>query len=124
MTQPTNGIAAVNADGTITYTPNAGFTGTDIFSYTVSDGVDTVSATVVVTVGPTATPALAPTPTPPAGATPIPAGAAPSPPSSPPPELAFTGTDVAPLFVAALMLLLAGRTLVVAADRRSRGRRR
>ena len=30
---PSSGTAAINADGTITYTPNAGFTGTDEFEY-------------------------------------------------------------------------------------------
>ena len=33
-----NGTATLNADGRITYAPKAGFTGTDSFSYTVSDG--------------------------------------------------------------------------------------
>ncbi|MFC1759273.1 Ig-like domain-containing protein, partial [Planctomycetota bacterium] len=33
-----NGTATVNADGTITYTPNADFHGTDSFAYTISDG--------------------------------------------------------------------------------------
>ncbi|NEO49752.1 MAG: tandem-95 repeat protein, partial [Moorea sp. SIO4A3] len=47
-----NGIAAVNPDGTITYTPNDGFTGPDSFTYQVSDGVnDPVTATVNVNVG-------------------------------------------------------------------------
>ena len=36
--QGSNGSVQVNADGTLTYTPNAGFQGTDDFSYTVSDG--------------------------------------------------------------------------------------
>lgn len=35
---PANGLAAINPDGTITYTPNAGFSGSDSFSYTLSDG--------------------------------------------------------------------------------------
>ncbi len=33
-----NGSAAVNTDGTVTYTPNAGFAGQDEFSYVISDG--------------------------------------------------------------------------------------
>ncbi|TVR99956.1 MAG: hypothetical protein EA406_01660 [Rhodospirillales bacterium] len=33
-----NGTARLNADGTVTYTPKEGFTGTATFSYTVSDG--------------------------------------------------------------------------------------
>ena len=37
FTQPTNGTVTRNADGTLTYTPKANFTGTDTFTYTVSD---------------------------------------------------------------------------------------
>ena len=35
-----SGTVSVNPDGTLTYTPNAGFTGTDQITYTVSDGND------------------------------------------------------------------------------------
>jgi LPXTG-motif cell wall-anchored protein len=50
-TQPANGTVAINPDGTITYTPDAGFTGVDTFSYAVADGNgSTTSATVTVTV--------------------------------------------------------------------------
>jgi hypothetical protein len=48
---PANGSAVVNGDGTITYTPDANFTGTDTFTYTIADGVggtSTAAATVVV----------------------------------------------------------------------------
>ena len=38
VTPPTNGAAVLNPDGTVTYTPNAGYTGPDAFTYTVSDG--------------------------------------------------------------------------------------
>jgi hypothetical protein len=38
-TEPSNGTVTVNADGSFTYTPNAGFTGTDTFTYTASDAV-------------------------------------------------------------------------------------
>ncbi|MHA7246763.1 Ig-like domain-containing protein [Arthrobacter tecti] len=51
VSTPANGTAAVNADGTITYTPNASFSGTDTFTYTVSDsagGTDTVTVSVFV----------------------------------------------------------------------------
>ncbi|WP_425100643.1 Ig-like domain-containing protein [Tropicibacter sp. S64] len=52
-TTPANGAVAVNPDGTITYTPNAGFTGTDSFDYTITDGNGgTDTATVTVTVDP------------------------------------------------------------------------
>ncbi|HEX4607883.1 MAG TPA: Ig-like domain-containing protein [Urbifossiella sp.] len=37
-TDPANGFVELNADGTLTYTPDIGYTGTDGFSYTVSDG--------------------------------------------------------------------------------------
>ncbi len=38
-TNPTDGVVTVNADGTFSYTPNAGFTGTDTFTYTATDAV-------------------------------------------------------------------------------------
>ncbi|MBY6161597.1 Hint domain-containing protein [Mameliella alba] len=37
ITQPANGTATLNSDGTVTYTPDAGFTGTDTFTYEVRD---------------------------------------------------------------------------------------
>lgn len=44
---PAHGSVVVNANGTITYTPAAGYNGTDSFTYTVSDGHGgTSSATV------------------------------------------------------------------------------
>lgn len=36
-TQATHGTAHVNSDGSFTYTPNAGYTGSDSFTYVVSD---------------------------------------------------------------------------------------
>ena len=47
---PENGSVVINDDGTITYTPNAGFTGTDTFEYAVSNGSDSATATVTVDV--------------------------------------------------------------------------
>ena len=47
---PTNGVAVVNANGTITYTPNPGFKGTDTFTYTITDGSATATATATITV--------------------------------------------------------------------------
>ncbi len=38
VSQGANGKVAINADGTLTYFPAAGFAGTDTFTYTVSDG--------------------------------------------------------------------------------------
>ncbi|MBY8978061.1 tandem-95 repeat protein [Rhodobacteraceae bacterium NNCM2] len=52
---PSNGTVKLNGDGTISYTPNAGFAGTDTFTYTVSDGEKTDQATVTVAVSPAAT---------------------------------------------------------------------
>ena len=37
ITQPANGTAVLNGDGTITYTPNVGFFGSDPFTYTIED---------------------------------------------------------------------------------------
>ncbi len=34
---PSNGVAIVNADGTVSYTPNPGFIGTDTFTYEICD---------------------------------------------------------------------------------------
>ena len=48
-----NGTVVINADGTITYTPNANFNGTDTITYTINDGNGgTATATVTVTVAP------------------------------------------------------------------------
>lgn len=51
ITQPTNGKAVVNVDGTITYQPNTNFAGTDSFTYKVCNtdgycGTGTISATI------------------------------------------------------------------------------
>src|SRR3546814_20665411 len=46
FTQPTNGTVASNADGTLRYTPDSGFTGSDSFTYTASDGSSTTTASV------------------------------------------------------------------------------
>ena len=42
-TSPNNGSVVVNADGTITYTPRAGFRGSDAFSYTIRDNLGLIS---------------------------------------------------------------------------------
>lgn len=48
-----NGSVVINADGTVTYTANAGFTGTDTITYTISDPAGhTDSAVVTVDVAP------------------------------------------------------------------------
>jgi hypothetical protein len=38
VTDPPNGTAVNNGDGTVTYTPDCGFFGNDTFGYTISDG--------------------------------------------------------------------------------------
>jgi hypothetical protein len=50
-TTTAGGVVVDNGDGTITYTPPTGFTGTDTFTYRVTgpDGVE-VEATVTITV--------------------------------------------------------------------------
>jgi len=50
---PSNGTATVNANGTFTYTPNANFFGTDSFTYRVCDADgDCSTATVTITITP------------------------------------------------------------------------
>ncbi|MEP9380214.1 Ig-like domain-containing protein [Aquabacter sp. CN5-332] len=48
--QAQHGTVVVNADGTFTYTPDAGFGGADSFAYTVSDGSLTDNGTVSIRV--------------------------------------------------------------------------
>lgn len=56
----TNGTTTINADGTVTYTPDEGFTGTDTFTYEIEDGNGgTDTATVTVEVLPCFTPGTA-----------------------------------------------------------------
>ena len=48
---PANGLVTVNADGSFSYTPNAGFSGVDSFTYTANDGNGgSATATVEITV--------------------------------------------------------------------------
>jgi len=66
-TVPTHGSIVVNASGTITYTPNAGYIGTDTYTYTLTtaDGVVSDPITVTITIN------NKPVGTPDAGTTPI-----------------------------------------------------
>ena len=58
-THPANGTVVVNGDKTITYTPNLNYNGADSFTYTVTSGGVTETATVNLTVSPVAdTPSL------------------------------------------------------------------
>ena len=57
VTDPTNGTLTLNSsDGSFTYTPKAGFSGTDSFTYKANDGTnDSNVATVSITVNPETT---------------------------------------------------------------------
>jgi hypothetical protein len=56
---PTSGALALAADGSFTYTPNAGFSGTDTFTYRVEDGTGlTADAVVTITVSSTTSSSL------------------------------------------------------------------
>ena len=51
-TGPTHGSVVQNLDGTFTYTPEAGYAGSDSFTYTATDGTDTTGPiTVTITIG-------------------------------------------------------------------------
>ena len=50
-TSPSNGILSISADGSLVYTPNLSFSGTDTFEYTITDAYDrndTATVTIVV----------------------------------------------------------------------------
>ena len=51
VTQGSNGSVVDNGDGTVTYAPAPGWNGVDSYTYTVSDGALTDTATVTVAVG-------------------------------------------------------------------------
>jgi hypothetical protein len=53
VTQPSNGTVVIEDDGTVTYTPDPGFSGIDTFTYTATDeDGQTITQTVTVTVTP------------------------------------------------------------------------
>lgn len=57
--EPSNGAVMLNADGSFSYTPNAGFSGEDSFTYTVSDPSgenDTGTVTITVNESPNSAP--------------------------------------------------------------------
>ena len=43
-TPPTSGVVVLSNDGSFTYTPNAGFTGSDVFTYTMTDATPVPAA--------------------------------------------------------------------------------
>jgi VCBS repeat-containing protein len=51
LTNPAHGTLSRNNDGSYTYRPAAGYTGTDAFTYSVSDGVLSTSGTITLNVG-------------------------------------------------------------------------
>lgn len=110
-TPPTNGTAIVNPDGTASYTANAGFVGTDSFTYTITtaDAGPPRSASATVTITVAAPPVVVP---PPPGV--------PGPPAQPPaPGLPATGADnVLPIALGGSGLLLLGSSLVLLGRRR------
>jgi len=60
FTDPANGAVVDNGDGTVTYTPDPDYNGTDSFEYTVDDGnYGTDMATVTITVDPVNDPPVA-----------------------------------------------------------------
>ena len=51
VTQPVHGTLTLNSDGSFTYEPDAGYNGTDTFTYKANDGtVDSATATVTINV--------------------------------------------------------------------------
>ena len=53
LTDPDHGTLLLNTDGSFTYTPEAGFTGPDSFTYKANDGTDdSEAATVTINVEP------------------------------------------------------------------------
>ena len=50
LASATNGTVSINGDGTLNYTPDADFNGTDTITYTVSDGSLTDTGTLTITV--------------------------------------------------------------------------
>jgi hypothetical protein len=43
LSNPSNGTVTVNPNGTVTYTPNTGFTGTDVYTYSICDNGNPVA---------------------------------------------------------------------------------
>ena len=50
VSNPVNGTVSLNEDGNVEFTPNADFSGTAGFDYTITDGTDNATASVEVTV--------------------------------------------------------------------------
>ncbi|WP_436525864.1 Ig-like domain-containing protein [Actinoplanes sp. HUAS TT8] len=73
ITQPAHGQARLNADGSVTYTPDPGFTGEDRFTYVIVDADGNVAEGMIVVIVPSDTsPSQSPSPSPPPSPTPSP----------------------------------------------------
>jgi hypothetical protein len=90
---PTHGVLNLEADGSFSYTPTAGFTGNDGFSYRASDGSPDMSPERAVSLhvtpippSPTPKPSPTPVPTPVPTPTPVPATPTPEPSLEPSPS--------------------------------------
>ena len=59
VSDPPHGSAVINLDYTITYTPDLNYNGADSFTYTLSDGTGSDTATVSITVNPVNDPPVA-----------------------------------------------------------------
>ena len=59
LSLPAEGRIAVNPDQSVTYTPNTGFSGSDRFTYTISDGKSQAEAEATITVIPEGVPGFA-----------------------------------------------------------------
>ena len=60
VASPSNGSLVLNADGSLTYAPNADYYGTDTFTYTANDGLlSSAATTVTITVTPVNDPPVA-----------------------------------------------------------------
>lgn len=138
ISDPANGTVTINPDGSFSYVPNPGFTGTDTFTYVVTDiwgqsnvatvTVDVTSGAVTPVVTPVVTvpvvtpsaPAPAPTPAPAPAPTPTPTTVTVNVPTSTEagPSLAATGIDVIPLGGISVTLLIAGAAATVVGRRR------
>lgn len=118
-TAPGHGTVAVNADGTIAYTPDIGYVGDDSFTYTVTDGNGaTGTATVTITVTPVVAPPAEGLPAPSVPATPEPKPNSQS--TSAPAALADTGTkQVAPMLGLVGILIAAGSGLTLVNRRKN-----
>ncbi|WP_421734570.1 Ig-like domain-containing protein [Cellulomonas sp.] len=96
---PSHGSVTIS-DGTARYVPDAGFSGTDTFDYTICAAIaPDLCATTTVTITVTAAPPLPPTPSP------VPAPGTED-------VLAVTGAEPAPLLVLGSVLVLGGALLV------------